>query len=509
MMDMLSYDFTELFSLASLGAILFGSMTGLIIGTLPGLGATIAVVLLLPLTYAMTPLASVLMLIAAYQGSEYGGSISSIILGIPGTPAAVATAIDGNAMARKDLAGKALGYSLAASTVGGVFGGLVLIFLAVPLARLAIRFSDPEFFLIGVAGLIAVGALSSRNTVKSAISVLLGLMVGTIGLDGFVGIPRFTFGTLELLEGVGLIALLTGMFAFSELFSIISAELNKTFSSGSGKLTTGLTWPEFRKVLKVILIGSGIGSVVGLFPGMGAGPASWFAYIQAKKSSRHPEEFGQGSPEGIAAPEAANNATVGGALVPLLALGIPGSPSTAIILGAFIIHGIQPGPNLFSASPDLVMGLFYGFLVATAVMYVAGRLVTNLFARVLTVPNSYLMPVVLILSLVGIYASHGLFFDLWLALGAGIIAYFLKRLDYSLPSFILAFILGPIIEESLRRSMLLSGGELWIFVTRPYSLAIVILIALFIGGTVLGRVRRRIAARREHQTKQSGQGNAE
>ena len=492
MLEMLSYDVSDLFTFGSLGAIVFGSLAGLIIGTLPGLGATIAVVLLLPLTYSMTPLASILMLIAAYQGSEYGGSISSIILGIPGTPAAVATTIDGNALARQDKAGLALGYSLAASTIGGIIGGIVLIFLAVPLARLAVRFSDPEFFLIGVAGLIAVSALSSRNGVKSALSVFLGLMVGTVGLDAFTGIPRYTFGTLELLEGVGMIALLTGMFAFSELFSIITRELGKTFASGSKKLSTGLSLAQLRLILRPATIGAGIGSVVGIFPGMGAGPASWFAYIQAKKSSRTPEQFGKGAPEGIAAPEAANNATVGGALVPLLALGIPGSPSTAIILGAFIIHGIQPGPNLFTNSGDLAMGLFYGFLIATLVMYIAGRLVTNFFARALTISNTYLVPVVLILSIVGIYASKGLHFNLWVALGVGLIAFLMKRLDYSLPSFILAFILSPIIEESWRRTMLLSDGSLSIFVVRPYSATLLVLIVLFLLATALGLSRARM-----------------
>lgn len=495
MFQMLSYDFTELLSVWSLGAIVFGTMAGLIIGALPGLGATIAVVLLLPLTYSMTPLASVLMLLAAYQGAEYGGSISSIILGIPGTPASVVTVIDGNAMARRDMAGKALGYSLAASTLGGIIGGIVLVFLAVPLARLAVRFADPEFFLIGIAGLIAVGALGTGSFIKSLISVLLGLLIGTIGMDGFTGVPRFSFGTLELLEGVGMIALMTGLFAFTEIFSIISNEINKRFASSTTRLSTGLTWSEMRRIAPASLRGSVIGSIVGIFPGMGAGPASWFAYISAKRSSRHPEEFGHGSPEGIAAPEAANNATVGGAMVPLLALGIPGSPSTAIILGAFIIHGIQPGPNLFSANAELVKGLLYGFLLATVVMYVAGRLVTNVFARVLTVSNSYLIPVVLGLSIVGVYASHGLFFDLWLALGVGVLAYFLKRLDYSLPSFILAFILSPIIEASLRRSMLLSGDSLEIFVKRPYSLGILILIVLFIGASIWTRMRAGRAAK--------------
>jgi len=276
------------------------------------------------------------------------------------------------------------------------------------------------------------------------------------------------------------------------LFSIITRELGKTFASGSKKLSTGLSLAQLRLILRPATIGAGIGSVVGIFPGMGAGPASWFAYIQAKKSSRTPEQFGKGAPEGIAAPEAANNATVGGALVPLLALGIPGSPSTAIILGAFIIHGIQPGPNLFTNSGDLAMGLFYGFLIATLVMYVAGRLVTNFFARALTISNTYLVPVVLILSIVGIYASKGLHFNLWVALGVGLIAFLMKRLDYSLPSFILAFILSPIIEESWRRTMLLSDGSLSIFVVRPYSATLLVLIVLFLLATALGLSRARM-----------------
>ncbi len=491
-MDFLSYDFASLFSAANLIAIVFGTLVGLIIGALPGLGATVAVVLLLPLTYSMEPLASILLLIAAYQGAEYGGSISSIVLGIPAAPAAVATVLDGNAMAKKDMAGKALAYSLSSSTIGGIIGGLVLLFLAVPLARLAVRFSDPEFFLIGIAGLIAVAALSSKSKLKSAISVVLGLMVGTIGLDTFTGALRFTFDRLELLEGVGMIALLTGMFAFSEIFFMISNDLNKRYSAGSKKLHTGLTWTEFRGVFRSTMVGAAIGSVsCRALSGEWAGrPASWFAYIHAKRSTRFPEAFGEGNPDGIAAPESANNAVVGGSLVPLLALGIPGSPATAIILGAFIIHGIQPGPNLFTNSADLAKGLFYGFLLTTVAMYLAGRLVTNLFARALTVPNNYLIPVVLILSIVGVYASKGLYFDLWVALGVGVLSYFLKRLHYSLPSFILAFILSPIIEESLRRSMLLSDGSYSIFVTRPYSLTILLMIIAFIAFSLWG-VRKR------------------
>lgn len=490
-MDVLGIDFGSLFALQNLLALLLGTFVGLVIGALPGLGATVAVVLLLPLTYSMSPLASILMLIAAYQGAEYGGSISSVILGIPGTPAAVATVIDGNAMARKGAPGKALGYSLAASTVGGIAGGLVLLFLSVPLARLAVRFSDPEFFLIGVLGLIAVAALSSSDGVKSAISVVLGLMVGTVGLDVFTGFQRYTFDRLELMEGINMVALLIGMFAFSEIFSMISNDLDKRYSSRAANLGTRLSLKEWLGVSKAISIGSLVGSLVGIFPGMGAGPASWFAYIQAKRRSRNPQEFGRGSAEGIAAPEAANNATVGGALVPLLALGIPGSPSTAIIMGAFIIHGIQPGPNIFRANADLVSGIFYGYILATLVMYALGRMVTSLFARSLTIPNTILVPVVLALSIIGTFASKGLFFDLWLALAVGAASFFLRQLNYSLPSFILAFILSPIIEQSLRRSLILSDGSYTIFVERPYSLAIVAIIALFLFGTVFREVQGR------------------
>lgn len=492
-MDFLSFDFVGLFSVSNLFAIALGTLAGLIIGALPGLGASIAIILLLPLTYTMEPLASILLLLAAYQGAEYGGSISSIVLGIPGTPAAVATAIDGNAMAKKGLPGKALGYSLMSSTIGGIIGGLVLAFLAVPLARLAVRFSDPEFFLIGIAGLIAVAALSSRSPTKSAISVVLGLMVGTIGLDTFTGALRFTFNRLELLEGIGIVALLTGLFAFSEILAIVSHDIHKRYASPDTKIRTGLSWAETKSILKPTFSAAGIGSVIGLFPGMGAGPASWFAYIQAKKMSRRPEEFGKGSAEGIAAPESANNAVVGGSMVPLMSLGIPGSPATAIILGAFIIHGIQPGPNLFNTNADLVYGLFYGFMLTTIAMYVAGRLVTNVFARALTISNVYLVPIILILSLVGTYASHGLFFDLWLALGVGMLAFILRKLDYSLPSFILAFILSPIIEQSLRRTMLLSDGSYSIFVTRPYALTILLMIAAFVILAVIGRYRGRLA----------------
>jgi putative tricarboxylic transport membrane protein len=475
-MDLFGFNIVSLFTWSNILAIAFGTFVGMLIGALPGLGATLAIVLLLPLTYTMEPLASILMLLAAYQAAEYGGSISSIILGIPGTPAAAATVLDGNPLAKQSSPGKALAYSLYASTIGGLFGGLVLLFLSVPLVKLALAMSDPEFFLIGILGLIAVVALSSRDVTKSLISVVLGLMAGTVGMDIISAAPRFTFGRPELMDGINIIALLVGMFAFSEILVMVSEELRKKYVTDRTGLKTKLTMKEFKRVVKPIGIGSVIGSIVGIFPGMGAGPASWFAYSEAKRVSKKPEEFGKGSPEGIAAPEAANNAVVGGALVPLLSLGIPGSASTAIIMGAFIIHGLQPGPRLFSTEVELVYGIFYGFLLTTFAMFILGKYITTLFARVLTVPNPILVPTVLVFSIIGIYAAHYLFFDLWFALLIGLISFIARKLDFSLPSFILAFVLSPIIEESFRRSLILSEGSYSIFFTRFYSILILLII---------------------------------
>lgn len=484
-MELFGFDISIIFSLSNLMAILIGTFVGMLIGALPGLGAAIAIVLLLPLSYGMEPLASILMLLATYQAAEYGGSISSIMLGIPGTPAAAATLLDGNRLARKSSPGKALAYSLSASTIGGIFGGLVLIFFSLPLSKFALVISDPEFFLIGLLGLIAVAGLSSRDTIRSFISVVLGLMAGTVGQDLFTGENRFTLGQIELMDGISLVALLVGMFAFSELFKMVNEDLDTKYTVSKQNLKTNLTMNEFKSVIKPKFIGSTIGSVIGIFPGLGSATASWFAYSAAKRYSKKPETFGQGNPEGIAAPESANNATVGGALVPLLTLGIPGSPATAIIMGAFIIHGIQPGPKLFSTNVTLVNGIFYGFLLTTIAMFIVGKFITPVFARVIKVPNPILIPIVLVLSIIGIFVARNMFFDIWFGILIGILSFILVKLQFSLPSFILGFILCPIIEESLRRALLLSNGSYSIFITRPYSIIILCIILIFLIFTVV------------------------
>lgn len=490
-METLGHDLQNLFTITNLLCILLGTLVGMVFGALPGLGTVIAVALLLPVTFTLSPLAGILMLLATYQAGEYGGSISAILLGVPGTPQAAATVIDGHPMAMNDSPGKALSYSLLSSSIGGIFGGMVLIFVSVPLAKFALNFGSPEYFLLGIIGLMAVGLLSGRDKVKSLVSVILGLMAGTVGVDTLTGVNRATFNQPELMDGVNLVAFLVGMFAISELFLMISKGLNISYVADYSKLKTDLSFREIRKIIRPTTIGSLIGAGTGILPGIGGGASCWFANAAVSKMSKTPEAFGKGSPEGIAAPESSNNASAGGALVPFLALGIPGSAAIAIIMGAFIMHGIQPGPNVFTAERDLVYGIFYGFILTTVAMYLVGRLLTPVFARVLVVPNSFLVSIVMVLCLIGIYASKSAFFDLWLALGIGVTFYFLKRLQYSVSSVIIAYVLAPIIEENFRRSLTLSNGNYGVFFESIYSIALVLMIVGAISASLYGDYKKR------------------
>lgn len=490
-MELIDFLFNYFITFENIFMIILGSFIGLLLGAVPGLGSMIILVLLLPITYTLSPLAGILLMVSAYMASEYSGSIASISIGIPGTPSNAATLLDGRPYAQKHSSGKALSYSLVAGTIGGILGILVLIFLSSPLAAFALRISFPEYFLIGVLGILAVAVLSSNDMVKSLISVALGLMAGTVGIDLLTGAPRFTMSRPELYDGIGMAALIVGVFAFSEIFSMINEDLNKKYDKDKKTLKTGLSFKEIKKVLKPIGFGSLIGSATGVFPGLGSGSASWFGYSIAKKTSKTPETFGKGNPEGIVGPEAANNAAVGGALLPLLTLGIPGSPAIAIIMGALIIHGITPGPEVFSSDTNLVYGIFSGALLGVIVMYIFGRLLTPAFARLITIPNAILVPMIIIFSLIGAYISNSMFFEVWFTLIIGVIAFFFKKLEYSLPAFILAFVLCGIIEENFRRSLVLSGGDYSIFVTRPFSLIILIIIILIIATAMVNIFKKK------------------
>lgn len=446
--ELFGFDILSLINLQNLIAILIGSFAGLLLGSIPGLGSMILLAILLPFTFFLPPAPAILLMLSAYQAGEYGGSISSIIIGIPGTPSATATLLDGHPFAVNESPGKALSYSLQASFIGAIIGSLILIFFSAPVAAFALRWSSPEYFLIGVLGIIAVASLSSKDTIKSFISVILGLMAATVGLDIFSGLPRFTMGYRELLNGISMIALIIGVFGVPEILSMLTEKAIESISIGKENLKGALSWKERSSVAKPTILGALIGTGVGIFPGLGAGTSSWFGYALAKKISASPQTFGQGNPEGIVGPESANNGAVGGALLPLLTLGIPGSPAIAIILGAFIMQGIQPGPGVFNNEKALVYTILFGYFIAAFIMLLCGRLLTPVFARVVTIPNYILGPMVLLITSVGIFVSEGMVFNIWFALIFGLAFYFLLKLDYSAPAFVLAFVLGPIIEKT-------------------------------------------------------------
>ncbi|GAA1183874.1 MULTISPECIES: tripartite tricarboxylate transporter permease [Nesterenkonia] len=487
-MGLTEFDVSVLFDPLNIVAILVGSLAGMFFGAIPGVGAMVVLVLFLPISFLLPPLPAVLLLLAVYQSSEYGGSISSIILGIPGSPSNVATILDGHPMAQSGMPGKALGYSLWASAIGGLVGGLALLFLAVPIAAFAMTLSYPEYFLLGMLGILAVAVISSHDLVRSIISAILGLMVGTVGMDLITGAPRFTGGQMELYSGFTLVAIILGMFAFSEVITMIRDNGSQP-APDTLSVKTKVPFAELRTTAKATTGGSIIGSLIGIFPGTGSGTASWFGYSLAKKLSRNPDRFGKGSPEGIAGAESANNSSVGGSLLPLLTLGVPGSPAIAIVMGAFLMHGIVPGPNIFAEEPTLTYGILFGFLLTSVAMFFSGKLVTPIFSRVLKIPSEMLIPAVLLISIVGVYAANTSSFELWVALTVGVIAYFMRNLGFSLPAFVLAFVLSGIIEENFRRALLVSGGDLTIFVTRPFSLVLVLIIVGLVGLGIWGKVR--------------------
>jgi putative tricarboxylic transport membrane protein len=490
-MEIFSFDIITLFTWQNMLAIIMGVLFGICIGMMPGLGPTVGVALILPVTYTMGTVPAILLLVALYQAAEYGGSISAITLGIPGTASAVATTLDGHPMSKMGFPGRALGYSLYSSVFGGIFGGIVLLLLIAPLTKIAIKFSDPEIFLIALLGLVSVVGLGSKDIPKSVVSVLLGLLLSTMGMDVFTGISRFTMDIPSLSDGIPFVALITGLFAVPEVINLAIGNLDAVYVSDTRNLKVSLAWNEFKEILRTVLKGSVIGTIIGIIPGVGPSAATWISYAEAKRVSREPERFGKGAPDGIAASESANNACVGGALLPLLSLGIPGSGTIAVISSAFIIKGIQPGPQVFQTQSDLILGIIWGFLLATIVLWIVGKYMTAFFARLLTIPNYVLLVIVFFAAMIGAYGTRYNLFDVGVAFTVGCIGFFVSRLDYSFPCFVMAFILGKLIETSLRRSLMLSRGSYAIFFTRGYCIAILCIILLVVSLTIYSRVKKR------------------
>lgn len=471
-----NYDFAYLLNFSTIFAIFAGGLLGMIIGALPGLGATIGCALLIPLTFHMDPKVAIATLCSMYMASCYGGSISSVLLGIPGTSGAVATMIEGVPLAKKGFPGKALGYSLYASTVGGFVGWLFLAFLTAPIAKLALHLADPELFIIGLIGLISVSALGAEDPWKCVISLLLGLAAGVVGVDFYTGVMRYTFNSVPLGDGLSLVALLTGLYALSDLLELCMGDLGAHTISDTKNLKCSLTGEEFKDISKVSLKSGIIGTIFGIVPGLGGGPASFYSYSEARRKDREPESFGKGNPRGLAACESSNNAVVCGGMITLLTLGIPGTSTVAIISGALMMHGITPGPQLMTSDTALVYTIFWGLLLSIIVMFLLGKFTTSFCAHILICPNYVLVPIISILILIGSYVGRYFVIDVWTAIIAGILGFAMKQLKFSRNAFALSFVLAQLVEFRFRRSLMISKGDFMIFFNRPLCLILWVLL---------------------------------
>ena len=460
----------------SLVLALLGVTLGIIIGALPGLTATMGVAILLPFTFGMDPVSGLLMISGVFFGGVFGGSVTAILLKIPGTPAAAATAMDGFELTKKGQAGIALGTATLSSFLGGTASVLVLIFLAPVLAGFALEFSASESFALAVFGLSIIASISGKSVIKGLIAGFLGLLLATVGLDPMGGFPRYTGGYTELFN-VPFIPVMIGLFAAAEAFKSLEDPAVRTgMAAALGRIIP--PWNTFRRLLGTIARSAGLGIGIGIIPGAGSDIAAFVAYNEAKRFSKTPENYGKGELAAVAACESGANGCTGGALLTMLTLGIPGDAVTAVMLGALTLQGLQPGPLLFKDHADLVFTLFAGMLVCYVMMLVVGLASLRFMGRILQMPKSILTPAILALCIVGTYAINNSLFDVGIMLAAGVVGYFMQKWDFPASPVVLALIMGPMAEASFRRALSLSNGSYDFLYTRPIT-AILLLVAAF------------------------------
>ncbi|MBW2305654.1 MAG: tripartite tricarboxylate transporter permease [Deltaproteobacteria bacterium] len=494
MLHNISAGFFVAFQLLTILTSALGVMFGIIVGAIPGLSATMGVALLVPLTFVMEPAQGLLMLMGIFCGAVYGGSISAILFRVPGTGAAVMTMLDGNEMTKKGESQKALQASVWASFAGGVMSAFALMFFAPALAVIALKFGPSEYFALALCGLTIICTLESSNLIKGFISGLFGLLVGTMGLDPMTGYPRFTFGRADLFEGVQLIPALIGLFSLPEVLSIVTRRGSVKMISGAEMTHKGLTRGEIRRTAPLLVKTGLLGVFIGVLPGAGGVISSIISYSEAKRSAKRPELFGTGIIEGVIAPEAANNGSSAASLVPMLTLGIPGSATAAIFLGALTIHGLRPGPLLFHSNSSVVFGLLVGTFYVQVIMLILGLFGARLFARLVQIPGAFIAPSIALFSIVGSYAMGTNIFDVWIMFIFGIIGTLIKRYGFSSPALLLALVLGPILEENMAASLQISGGSLWIFISRPLTLLIYAATIFLIIGTLRHLKKQRLSS---------------
>lgn len=467
-----------------------GCLWGILGGALPGISPSIAMALLLPFTYGMEPIPAIVLLASVYVGAEYGGSIPAILIRTPGTNASAATTLDGYEMARQGKAGEALGISLISGLVGGLFGLVVLVLATEPLARVALAFTPAAYFALAVLGLSVIASLAGGSLLKGLIAAGLGLMIATVGTDPVSGVPRFTFDTPELLAGIRPILVMVGLFAVAEML----VQIGEPPWAKAEARDTRLKLPGFammRRLLPAQAIGCGIGTFEGVTPGAGGTIAAFMAYNEARRWSKDPDAFGKGAPEGVAAPESANNVVTATALVPLLSLGIPGSNSAAILLGGFMVHGLTPGPLLFERAPEVVWGLYWGLLAANIAMLLLGLVILTPALWLVNRPKPYLLAGILCLVVSGVFAIEQSLFDVGLVLFFGVLGYGLRLAGVPVLPLVLGVVLGFMLESNYRRSLVLSGGDHAVFIEDPVALSLLLVAAALTAYSLWTEFRRK------------------
>ena len=469
-----------------------GVFIGSVFAAIPGLTVILCIILFLPFTYQMTAIPGMMFLLGIYCAGGYGGSVSAILINTPGTPHAAATMMDGYPLNQKGRTKTALRLALRASTFGGIFSALVLLFLAPQVARFAAQLGTPEYFLVCVFGLTIISGISGESLIKGVISACIGLLVSCIGADPMTGRPRLVFGIDRLYMGLDLAICLIGLFALSQVLTQAEGKKERVILDTSQlKKIDRITKEETKRTIRPMLVSSIIGVIVGIIPGTGASIASWFSYDRARSMSKHREEFGKGSVEGIAAAESANNAVTGATLIPLLTLGIPGDGVVAIMLSALMINGLNPGLSLFTDSGDIMYAIMIGLILVNMFMYIQGRYLTNLFAKVVSIPQEILTPIIVIFCFAGAYSVNKSYFDVAVALVFCAVAWILKRLHFPPTPIMLGIVLGRMAETNYRRALQLSSGSLKIFVSSPVCIVMIALILFVLGSVMFRQMKER------------------
>ena len=484
-----------LFTLENILWINIGVFIGSVFAAIPGLSVILCVILFLPVTYSMTAIPGMMFLLGIYCAGGYGGSVSAILINTPGTPHAAATMLDGHPLSEQGRTKAALKIALYASTFGGVFSALMLLFLGPQVAKVAAQLGTAEYFMVCVFGLTIIAGVSGKSMIKGLISACLGLLISCVGSDPMTSYDRFTFGIPRLYLGLDLAICLIGLFALVEIMAKAEKPLDRLNLDASQIKDDGvITKAEYKRMARPVLLSSIIGVLVGIIPGTGASEASWFSYNTAKNMSKHPEEFGHGSVEGIAAAESANNAVTGATLIPLLTLGIPGDGTVAIMLSALMINGLNPGLSLFTTQGDIMYAIMLGLILVNLFMCLQGKFLTTLFAKVVSIPQEILTPIIVIFCFAGAYSVNGNYFDVGVALIFGILAWVLRKLELPPVPILLGLVLGSMTETNFRRALLISNGSPRIFFSSIYCIIFLVLIVAAVGTIVRGKMKEKKAA---------------